>query len=177
VELYTRFRIENKAINISGLGLPTRPVYTQPRQNWRTQLSYNLSRELTLRSRVELLWFDQQNNDRKQQGFLTYLECRYKPFSKPYALNARVQYFETDGYESRLYAFENDVLYSFSIPQFVGKGLRYYINVNYDLSKKITIWCRWAQTVYANTSSIGSGLDRVEGNKRSEIKLQVMYNF
>jgi hypothetical protein len=54
VELYTRFRNENKAINISGLGLPTRPVYTQPRQNWRTQLSYNLSRELTLRSRVEL---------------------------------------------------------------------------------------------------------------------------
>jgi len=177
VEVYTRFKNENKAINLSGLDLSTRPVITQPKQNWRTQVSYNVSKEVTLKSRVEMLWFNQHEEDRKQQGFLTYIEGRYKPFGKPYALNARLQHFETDGFESRLYSFENDVLYGFSIPQFIGKGLRYYVNINYDVSKKMTVWFRWSQTIYANETSLGTGLDEVDGNKRSEVKFQVIYNF
>ncbi|MEJ7679981.1 MAG: hypothetical protein WKG06_19415 [Segetibacter sp.] len=88
-----------------------------------------------------------------------------------------MQYFKTDSSDSRLYSFENDVLYSYSIPQFTGKGLRYYINANYDVSKKMTVWFRWAQTVYTDKTSIGSGLDKIDGNKRSEVKFQVMYNF
>ena len=177
VEVYTRFRNENKAINISGLQLPTRQPIIRPRQNWRTQVSFNVTKELTLRNRIELLWFDQQHKNRSQQGFLTYVEGRYKPFGKPLALNARIQYFENDGFDSRMYAFENDVLYSFSIPQFIGKGMRYYINVNYDVSKKMTMWLRWAQTIYSGVDKISSGLDEIPGNKRSEIKYQVIYNF
>jgi hypothetical protein len=95
----------------------------------------------------------------------------------PFAINGRIQYFETDGFDSRLYAFENDVLYSYSIPQFMGKGLRYYTNASWDVNKKMTVWARWSQTIYSNQNSISSGLDRIEGNKRSEIKLQLLYNF
>jgi hypothetical protein len=177
MEVYTRFRNENKAINLSGLGLPLRPVVTRPKQNWRTQVSYTVSKEVTLRSRVEALWYDVHEEDRSQQGFLTYFEGRYKPFKKKYAFNARVQFFDTDGFDSRLYAFENDVFYSFSIPQFAGKGLRYYLNVDCDVTKKITVWFRWAQSIYAGTDIISSGLDEIKGNKRSEVKLQLMYNF
>ena len=123
------------------------------------------------------MWFDQQEKDRSQQGFLTYFDARYKPFGKPVALSGRLQYFETDDYDSRIYAFETDVLYSFSIPSFIGKGYRYYINVNYDVSKKMTVWVRWAQTIYNNRNSIGSGLDKIDADRRSEGKLQVLYNF
>lgn len=177
VEVYTRFRNENKAINISGLEMATRQLYVRPRQGWRTQVSYNVNKEVALRTRVELLWFDRQVKERAEQGFLSYLEARYKPFSKPFAMNARLQYFETDGFDSRLYSFESDVLYSYSIPQFIGKGFRYYFNVNYDVSKKMTVWFRWAQTVYSDVTSISSGLDEVAGNKKSEVKFQVLYNF
>ncbi|MDB5248211.1 MAG: hypothetical protein JWQ40_2605 [Segetibacter sp.] len=177
VEVYTRYRNESKAINLSGLDLATRPVFTRPRQNWRTQVSYNVSREVTLRNRVEVIWFDLHEKDRSQQGFLAYFDARYKPFAKPVSFNGRMQYFETDGFESRLYAFESDVLYSFSIPLFIGKGLRYYINCNYDLSKKMTVWFRWAQTIYANKTSISSGIDEINGNKKSEIKFQLVYAF
>ncbi len=177
VEVYTRFRNENKAINLSGLDLPTRETLIRPRQNWRTQISYKPNRELTLRNRVEIIWFDQQVESQKQNGFLTYFDVGYKPFGKPLSFVTRVQYFETDGYDSRLYAFENDVLYSFSIPQFIGKGMRYYVNLNYDVTKKMTVWLRFAQTIYANQNSIGSGLDKIDGNRRTEVKLQAMYNF
>lgn len=177
VEVYTRYRTENKAINLSGLDLPTRQTVNRPRQNWRTQISYQVNRQLTLRNRVDVTWYDARQEDRKQHGFLTYFDVGYRPIGKPLSIVGRLQYFETEGYESRMYAFENDVLYSFSIPQFIGKGLRYYVNLNYDVSKKLTLWLRWAQTIYSDQDEIGSGLDKISNNKRSEVKLQGMYRF
>ena len=76
-----------------------------------------------------------------------------------------------------MYAYENDVLYSYSIPVFYDKGCRYYVNFNYNINNKITIWLRWAQTVYKDKTTIGSGLDEIRGNKKSELKIQVQYLF
>lgn len=177
VEVYTRYRNENKAINLSGLNLATRQPFIRPRQNWRTHFSYQPNREITLRNRVEIVWYDAKESNRSEQGFLTYFDFAYKPKRTQLSLNTRLQYFDTDGFYSRLYAYESDVLYSYSIPQFIGKGLRYYINVNYDVTKKIEVWMRWSQTIYQNQKTISSGLDQINGNARSEVKLQVMYNF
>ena len=112
-----------------------------------------------------------------EQGFLIYFDFIYNPMLKPWSGSLRVQYFESEGYNSRLYAYENDVLYSFSIPVFYDKGYRYYININYDINKKISLWIKWAQTLYMNKTLIGSGLDEINGNTKSEIKLQLMYKF
>jgi hypothetical protein len=177
VEAYTRYKNENKAINISGSTLPTNQPYITPRQNWRTQISYSPNRQFSLRHRVELVWYAPGEEGRSQQGFLTYIDAGFKPRGTQLSLNGRLQYFETDGFDSRLYAFESDVLYSYSIPQFIGKGLRYYVNVNYNVTKKMEVWLRWAQTIYQNQNTIGSGLDLINGDRRSEVKFQVMYNF
>ena len=175
VEVYTRFKNESKAINITGLNLATRQPIIRPRKNWRTQVSYKLNREFTLKNRVEILWYDAREKARSERGFMTYFDIGYKPMSKPYALSGRLVYFETDSYDSRIYAFENDVLYSFSIPAFFGKGFRYYLNVNYDATKKLTVWARFAQTIQRGATSVGSGLDKITGDTKSEVKLQLMY--
>jgi hypothetical protein len=86
-----------------------------------------------------------------------------------------LQYFDTQGFDSRIYTYENDVLYSFSIPAFFNKGYRYYININYDVNKKLSFWLRWAQLIRADDSVIGSGLDEIPGNRRSELKVQMLW--
>jgi len=177
VEIYSRYRNESKEINLSGEELPFRTLVARPRQIWRTHIVYKPSRTLTIKSRVENIWFDPRAKDRSQQGFTAYSEVGFKPFGKKYSGNARLQYFETDGYDSRIYAYESDVLYSFSIPALSGQGLRYYANFNYDISKKVTCWLRWAQTIYNNQSSVGSGLDLINGNTRTEVKLQFQVFF
>jgi len=88
-----------------------------------------------------------------------------------------MQYFETGGYDSRLYAYENDVLYSFSIPVFYDKGYRYYFNLSYDTTKNISIWLRWSQTIYPGKSLIGSGLDEINGHTKTGVEVQALYNF
>ncbi len=175
-EAYTRYRAETKAINFNPGGLVLPAVTGKPRQSWRTQFSYRLSPAVTLRSRAEMIWFDKRG-PAAEQGFLLYADIFYKPMLKPFSFNMRLQYFETEGYNSRLYAYENDVLYSFSIPVFYDKGYRHYININYDINRKLSAWVRFAQTIFSDKQLTGSGLDEVRGPRKSELKLQLLYAF
>ncbi|MBK9485438.1 MAG: helix-hairpin-helix domain-containing protein [Chitinophagaceae bacterium] len=176
LEIYTRFHSESKAINVNPGQLTLSPVTRQPKKNWRTQVSYRINTAVTIRNRTEIVWFDKKGLA-AEEGFLTYVDFLYKPMLKAFSGVIRLQYFETDGYNSRLYAYENDVLYSFSIPVFYDKGLKYYVNINYDINKKITLWIKWAQTIYNDKTLIGSGLDEIKGTTKSEVKLQVQYKF
>lgn len=171
VEIYTRFRAETKQTNQPDNTTTTNFLVKIPRQSWRTQVSYKLNPSITLRNRTELLWYDNRGVN-KETGFLSYVDFLYKPMLAPYSGVLRLQYFETEGYNSRIYAYENDVLYGYSIPAFFDKGFRYYLTLNYDLTKKLSFWLRLAQTIYQNRASVGSGLDEINGNRRTEIKLQ-----
>ena len=175
VDFYTRYKSELKPINFNPGNLILDPLPARPRDSWRTQVGVKASRSVTLRSRLELVWYD-RNTEFAEKGFLTYFDFNYKPMLKPYSFNFRLQYFETDSYNTRLYAYENDVLYSFSIPVFYDKGYRYYVNLNYDLTRKISIWLRFAQTINPDKTSIGTGLDQITGNRKSEGKIQLLVN-
>ncbi len=175
-EMYSRYKRESKGINYNPDQMVLNPVINQPRQNWRTHFSFKLNQQFTLRSRTEVVWFDKKGAA-ASNGFLIYADVVYKPMLKPFSASIRFQYFETDNYDSRLYAYENDVLYSFSIPVFYDKGYRYYLNANYDITGKLTAWARIAQTIYPDRTTIGSGLDEINGNRKTEVKLQIMYKF
>jgi len=176
LEIYTRYHAESKAINANPAQLTMSPVIQQPKKSWRTQVNYRVNTAISIRNRTEIVWFDKKGAA-AEQGFLIYFDFIYNPMLRPFSSNIRLQYFDTEGYNSRLYAYEQDVLYSFSIPVFYDKGYRYYINANYDLNKKLSFWLKWSQTVYNNKNLIGSGLDEIRGNIRSEIKLQAIYKF
>lgn len=176
VEVYTRYKTETKQDNYNPLNAALSPVVFVPKKNWRTQFSYKINAVFSLRNRFEITWYDPKG-PQQEQGFLTYLDMIYNPPMKPFSAIMRLQYFETDGYNSRLYAYENDVLYSYSIPAFFDKGWRYYLNINYAVNKKLQGWFRIAQTLYKDKNSIGSGLDEITGKHRTELKLQLYYNF
>ncbi|MEO6612161.1 MAG: helix-hairpin-helix domain-containing protein [Chitinophagaceae bacterium] len=176
VELVTRFRNETKQTNQQENLTVTNYLVTIPKKSWRTQVNYKINPAITLRNRVELLWYDNKGVN-KENGFLSFIDLVFKPLLASYGGVLRLQYFETDGYNSRIYAYENDVLYSYSIPAFSDKGFRYYFTLNYDPGKKLSCWLRWAQTIYGDKTTVGSGLDKTGGNSRTELKLQVRLIF
>ncbi|MCW3074433.1 MAG: hypothetical protein JWP69_1502 [Flaviaesturariibacter sp.] len=174
LELYTRFRIGKKAIN-HDRDSATNWVVVKPRQNWRLHFAYSINPVITVKARTEVVWYNKNGLD-PETGFLTFIETGVKPFER-ISGNVRMQYFETEGFNSRIYAFESDVLYSYSIPAFANKGFRYYINLNYDVTRKLGACLRLAQVIYKDQTSIGSGLEEISGKKRTEVKLQVVYVF
>ncbi|HZH96893.1 MAG TPA: hypothetical protein VEY06_13460, partial [Flavisolibacter sp.] len=129
----------------------------------------------SFKARTDLIWYDKRGST-PEEGFLIYTEGAYQ-VSRHFAANLRLQYFETGGYNSRLYAYESDVLYGYSIPPFFDKGFRYYFNASVHVSKKLTCWLKWAQTIYQDKAIIGSGLEEIKGNRKSEIKVQMQYIF
>jgi hypothetical protein len=185
-DIYTRYKNESKQQNTSGSNAPTHQLAFIPRQDWRTEIDIHVNKQIELRNRIEILWFDKNAADH-EQGFLGLVDLFYKPIRKNFSGNLRIQYFESDGYNSRAYAYENDVLFNYSIPFFYGKGFRYYLNMSYNLKSLLTkknsggvdlqAGVRWAQTIYSNQNIIGTGLDQLSGNKKSEIKFQVIFGW
>ncbi len=173
LELYSRIKSETKETNQRENVSVTNFMVPVSKINWRIQFSVKINTAFILRSRTELMWFN-KGRQGEENGFLSYLDYLYKPMMKRFGGGIRLQYFETDSYNSRLYAYENDVLYNFSIPPFSGKGFRYYLNFNFDINKIFSIYFRFAQTQYKDVNTIGTGNDAIDGKARSEIKFQLI---
>ena len=112
-----------------------------------------------------------------QLGFLAYQDLVFRKLGSPLQLTGRICLFDTDDYDARIYAYENDVLYAYSVPAFSDQGMRLYAIARYTVTRGIDIWLRYAQTYYTKLNVIGSGLDEINGNTKSEIKAEVRFKF
>jgi len=95
----------------------------------------------------------------------------------PLRITLRYAFFDTEDYNSRIYSFENDMLYAFSIPAFYDQGTRLYVLLKYTLGKHFDVRFKYAATHYSNRTETGSGLNLIRGNRYSEAKMQVVYKF
>lgn len=175
LEFYVQYRQKNKMQNSSDNSVINYLDNTE-RQNLRFNVSYALNQNITIKNRVEFISY-QIGNIYNHKGFLIYQDVSYQFTNKPLRISARYALFDTDTYEERLYAYESDVLYAFSIPAYYYKGSRFYMMLKYDVNRNIDLWLRYATTYYNNKNIIGSGLDEIQGNSKSEIKVQMMIKF
>ncbi|UCH15532.1 MAG: helix-hairpin-helix domain-containing protein [Bacteroidales bacterium] len=142
----------------------------------RLHFSYSLSNNFQLRSRLELNNID-KINDTPDKGYLLYQDMVYKFQKLPATIYFRYAIFDTDSYYSRIYAYENDLLYSYAIPPLYYRGVRSYIMIKYSVSQEIDLWLKYGRTSYSDRDSIGSGLNEINGNTKSEVKAQVRMRF
>ena len=111
-----------------------------------------------------------------ENGFLVYQDLDFILFKK-IDLCARYAYFNTDGYNSRIYTYENDLLYSFSFPEFHGKGQRFYLNLKWQPTKNFAFYLKAGHTIHKGVDSWGSGNDLTMGNCRTELRAEVYMRF
>ncbi|MDD4197960.1 MAG: helix-hairpin-helix domain-containing protein [Paludibacter sp.] len=100
-------------------------------------------------------------------------------FSKiPLKLDFSYLFFDAENYDNRIYIYEKDILYAFSIPAFSGAGSRYYVNLRYDVTSALSCWLKFSQLLYTDgRETIGSGYEMIQENRKTEIKLQVRFKF
>lgn len=169
-----RYKIENKEENYN-LDNTSNYLEQVRKQNYRVELNYKVNEYLELRNRLELV--DYQKAETHELGSLITQDLIYNPLQSRFSGNMRFALFDTPGFNSRIYAFENDLLYSYSFPAFQNKGARYYINCRYKVNKHADLSFRYAISSYYNLTSIGAGLDKIEGDKKSDIKFQLRFQF
>jgi hypothetical protein len=176
LELYAQYRSETKQRN-SSLTNKLDYLINNTRSGLRLNMTYKASKSFTLRARAEWSSFNNQDLDKPQRGFIVYQDVIYKQMAVPISFTFRYLLFNVDDFNARIYVYENDVLYAYSIPAFQNRGSRYYLVARYTLSRNLDVYARYAQTIFDNVSIIGSGLEEINGNSRSEIKLSVRLKF
>lgn len=146
------------------------------KETFRLELHSKISEQFQLRNRAEVISY-QKAEEKRGHGFLLFQDVIYKPLESKFSGSIRFAVFETESYNTRMYANENDILYSFSAPAYYNKGLRYYANLRYRIGRGTDIWFRYAITSYSDLQEIGSGLERIAGNNKSDVKLQLRFQF
>jgi len=173
VQLYVRYREEHQERNPSSANAEEiyRPVQTK-RRSVRFHIDYDLTNQLSLANRIEISRFDEKGMD-LERGFLIFQDVKYSFWKDKIALYGRMVFFDVDDYDARIYTYENDVLYFFSVPALQNQGWRAYAMARIKFNRQVSLWVRWSQTTFTDRNTIGSGNEEIDGQTRNDIRLQL----
>lgn len=116
------------------------------RDRVRLHATYKVSPAVELRSRLEWATFRIDRAPRAH-GFIAYQEAVWKPLGFPLTGTLRYAVFDTDNFDTRVFAYETDLFSAVSIPVFSGRGTRYYLNLKWRVNKWLRLESRFEQTV------------------------------
>ncbi len=143
----------------------------------RLHINLKLSKSLEWRTRIEMGRFSNEGSPSVQTGMLFYQDLLFKPLGFPLSFTTRFGLFDTDSYEVRFYAYENGLLYNFSIPAYSDRGKRFYLNIRYKGIRNLTLEARYAAWFYPGNQEIGSGINATPGQRRSEVGVLLNWSF
>jgi DNA uptake protein ComE-like DNA-binding protein len=175
-DTYVRFGYDRMLKNLSSEDESTARQHTVARTHILLHSKYRLSPYLSMSGRIAVRLFDSEQGNR-EKGYLIYYDTKYKPPRTPLEFSLRYALFSTDSWNTRIYAYESDILYAFSVPVHYGDGCRYYLNVKCRILESLQLWFRVSQTFYFDKTETGSGLNAVEGNRQTDMKLQIQFKF
>jgi len=108
-------------------------------------------------------------------GFLGYKDITFR--SPKTSLSLRFAIIDSPRFENRFYLYEADLPYSMSVPMYYGKGIRYFVLLKRTILSQLKIGLKWSRTTFRDRAKIGSGVELIQGNTKSEIKGQIIYKF
>lgn len=167
-ELFIQMRDERKARNI----VSEYPLYQTGegiRQNWTLNAGYTLGR-LNFKTRFQYSSYRLPGSS-SSHGMVILQDVTFD--AGKILLSARYALFDTDNYDNRQYVYERDVWLAFSLPAYDGQGARSYLLVQYQLTRKLDLWLRLARMNLPEATELGSAGEKISGNVRHDLKLQI----
>lgn len=176
VSMYWRFRFEQKQDNMANDTCSTPDIRHYDRGSLRYVLQYTISENLKLRNTLEAT-YSQKGQEKQNWGFLLGQDLSLNFPQQKLGMDLRYEFFDAMNYENRFYTYEKDVLYAFSVPMLYGKGCRYYLNLKYAPMHNLSLYFKIGQTVYSNKETVGTDLEEIQGNRKTDMRLVVKYHF
>ncbi|KPL13274.1 MAG: hypothetical protein AMS26_15130 [Bacteroides sp. SM23_62] len=173
---YLRLRHKAKPSDVTPESANVSNIETEQTSHLRFHISYPVADGLSFQNRLEISHYKKGAGE-SEYGYLAYHDIIYKPPSFPLSFSFRYSMFDTESYFSRIYNYEHDVLYAFSIPSFFARGIRTYLNARWEISRHVDLWFKYALTCYRDRETISSGLNEIDGNKKSDLRVQLRLKF
>ena len=141
------------------------------KQEYRLQFTYSICEQLKSRTRTSYTRY--MKKEKHEGGYLFYQDLMYSSLQTNLKAQFRFAYFDTDSYNTRIYAYENNVLYGYSFPALYDRGFRSYLNLNWKPFTLITLYLKAGLTYYPDKSTISSSLTQVNDNKLFDLSFQI----
>lgn len=173
-ELILRLRRKERGEEIDLLtsgGETVRVQRPESRFGGRVQLKRQFHEGLRLRWRVEHVGARPAAGGHST-GWMGWQDVRVRPH-RTLTIDLRLTLFDTDGFDSRIYHFENDLLYAFTSTQLQDRGRRFYLLTSWRPVERVQLWFKAGATLFSGRDELGSGAERIDGNRRSEASLQM----
>ncbi len=172
VQWKQKVKFENETIDSLRIKVPSEVN----RKNFRYQIAFTKNKIWKFTSRLEISQY-QKSNFTAENGFLLYQDVAFIAENQKFAINFRYSVFEAT-YNTRIYAYESDILYSFTTPAHYGKGFRTYLMFQYTPFSFFDLWIRYSMFYYTDRKVISEGtLSEINGNIKSDFKIEVRIKF
>ena len=174
ISMDLKYRYKRKERDWTGSkGSLTLPVF---HHQLRYRLNYSLKEVFSSRTTLDYNHFHFQDRAANIGYQVTQMISSQLPWARLFA-DVQGSYFYTDSYDSRVYASEKGLLYTFYTPSFQGCGFRYSIRLRYEPNKHWLFITKFGETVYLDRNEIGSGNDLIRGNKKADVQMQLRIKF
>ncbi|MFV0506370.1 MAG: hypothetical protein ACK5L5_06625 [Bacteroidales bacterium] len=140
----------------------------------RLYASYSPCEQVVLRSRVDYAYTE---FGEKSSGWYFGQDVNISLLGETLKWWNRAAWFNTNGSNLQIYAYENDVLYSYSVPTLSGKGWRFYTMLKLEFGRHLRFWLRYSRIQMSDDENIGSQYNEIPKKYRDEVKLQMQVKF
>ena len=171
---YLQFRSKTKMKNSTDGQVFTHYPIFYTKNTVRFNINYELGWDIHCANKAEYAHYRNEDGT-NEHGYFLCQDIAYKPENLPFSLTFRYAIFDAKDYNARVYAYENDVLYSFSVPALYGKGMRFYLLGKVKLFNALTLYARIGRTIYSDRDEIGSGLTLIEENHKTDLKVEAVW--
>ena len=169
-----KYRYKQKERDLTGSkGTLTLPIF---HHQFRYRLNYSFKDVFSSRTTLDYNYFHSQDRAADIGYQVTQMISSQLPWARLFA-DVQGSYFFTDSYDSRVYAAEKGLLYTFYTPSFQGHGFRFSIRLRYELNKHWLFITKFGETIYLDRNEIGSGNDLIYGNKKADVQMQLRIKF
>ncbi len=176
LELYGRFRQQVRQKDSRDNDGTITAIEDVVQRNYRLNLSYKVSEAISIKSRIEYVTINRLSNA-MEDGWIFTQDLVFRPKSFPMDLSLRYALFDTDSYDTRIYTFENNALYVFSVPAYYYQGSRAYVLLRFSFLRSCDLWIRYGTFLYSNRTSLSSGPEEIQGSQKSDITVQLRISF
>lgn len=118
------------------------------------QSGFKINSKWEVRARGQYVYTNKNQNI--DLGYMFSADAIFTANSK-FKSQFRIAYHNTDSYYSRIYLYENNVLYGYYTPSFQGRGWRCYLNLSYKAFKSFTIYAKGGVTHKPNNNQPTQG--------------------
>jgi hypothetical protein len=138
-------------------------------RSFKVSARYSPAENISIATRLD---YKTGGYESSSSGTMIVQDISYRLRSPALAIWLRYGIFTTGSWDARLYAYENDLVYSFSVPAFSGTGERIYLMLDWEIRKSMNLRIKYGITDTYSTSDY-----QVEAGEVRELRLQLRFKF